>query len=73
MHAEGIFDMMVQILNGNADELKTRIAELPSGYISRETINGKVRLYYQRSEDGKKRSKYPCNPSGRDTTACSIT
>jgi len=41
-----------------ADELKARIAELPSGYISRKTINGKVQLYYQWTEAGKKRSKY---------------
>ena len=50
-----------------ADELKARIAELPSGYISRKTINGKVRLYYQWTEDGKKRSKYLSDEAAAET------
>ena len=51
----------------NADELKARIAELPSGYISRKKINGKVRLYYQWTEDGKKRSKYLSDDAAAET------
>lgn len=39
-------------------ELENEIAKLPVGYISRKTINGKVKLYYQWTEDGKKKSKY---------------
>lgn len=50
-----------------ADELKARIAELPSGYISRKTINGRVRLYYQWTEDGKKRSKYLSDKAADET------
>ena len=50
-----------------ADELKARIAELPSGYISRKTIHGKVRLYYQWTEDGKKRSKYLSDEAAAET------
>ena len=50
-----------------ADELRARIAELPSGYISRKTINGKVRLYYQWTEDGKKRSRYLSDDAAAET------
>ena len=49
------------------EELKARIAELPSGYISRKTINGKVQLYYQWTEDGKKRSKYLSDDAAAET------
>ena len=38
--------------------LEEEIAALPAGYISRKTINGKVRQYYQWTENKKKRSKY---------------
>lgn len=39
-------------------ELENEIATFPIGYISRKTINGKVKLYHQWTEDGKKKSKY---------------
>ncbi len=38
--------------------LEQKIAELPKGYLSKKTINGKVRFYLQWTEDGKKKSKY---------------
>ena len=38
--------------------LEQKIAELPRGYLSKKTINGKVRVYLQWTEDGKKKSKY---------------
>ncbi len=38
--------------------LEMAIQELPSGYISKKTINGKVKKYYQWTADGKKKSKY---------------
>ena len=40
------------------EALEMEIAALPAGYISRKTINGKVKLYHQWTENGKKRSKY---------------
>lgn len=47
------------------DNLQERIAQLeneiellPPGYISKKTINGRIRQYHQWTEDGKKRSKY---------------
>ena len=39
-------------------ELAKRIADLPKGYISRKTINGKVYYYHQWSENGQKKSRY---------------
>ncbi len=39
-------------------ELEQEIATLPVGYISRKNIRGKVKLYHQWTEDGKKKSKY---------------
>ena len=41
-----------------AAELEREIAALPIGYISRKNIRGKVRLYHQWTENGKKKSKY---------------
>ena len=41
-----------------AAALERRISELPAGYISRKTINGKVRFYRQWHEGGKTRSVY---------------
>ena len=41
-----------------AEVLEKRISELPAGYISRKTINGKVRFYRQGHEDGRTRSVY---------------
>ena len=38
--------------------LEMAIQELPSGYISKKTINGKVKKYYQWTAEGKKKSKY---------------
>lgn len=40
------------------DELKTKIGELPVGYISKKNINGRVRYYHQWTELGKIKSKY---------------
>lgn len=40
------------------EALEAEIAALPVGYISRKTINGKVKLYHQWTEGGKKKSKY---------------
>jgi hypothetical protein len=49
----------------NMDDRQTRmsmleqeIAALPIGYISRKNIRGKVKLYLQWTENGKKKSKY---------------
>ena len=39
-------------------QLEKEIADLPPGYISKKTINGKIRQYHQWTEDGKKKSKY---------------
>ncbi len=39
-------------------ELQNRIAELPAGYISKKTINGKQYNYLQWKEAGKVKSKY---------------
>lgn len=38
--------------------LEQEIAALPIGYISRKNIRGKVKLYHQWTENGKKKSKY---------------
>lgn len=40
------------------DELKSEIAKLPVGYISKKNINGKIRYYHQWTELGKIKSKY---------------
>ena len=40
------------------NELKTKIGELPVGYISKKNINGKTRYYHQWTEFGKIKSKY---------------
>ena len=40
------------------EALEAEIAALPVGYISRKTINGKVKLYHQWTENKKKKSKY---------------
>ena len=40
------------------EALEMEIAALPVGYISRKTINGKVKQYHQWTENGKKKSKY---------------
>lgn len=46
----------------NTDErirdLEIAIATLPTGYISKKTIKGKIKKYHQWTEDGKKKSKY---------------
>lgn len=39
-------------------ELTTKISNLPKGYISKKSINGKLYYYHQWSEKGKKQSKY---------------
>ena len=39
-------------------KLEAQIEALPTGYISKKTISGKVRQYYQWTENGKKKSKY---------------
>lgn len=40
------------------EALEAEIDALPRGYISKKTINGRVRLYHQWTEEGKKKSKY---------------
>ena len=40
------------------EKLEEEIALLPTGYISRKTIYGKVKQYYQWTEDGRKKSRY---------------
>lgn len=40
------------------DELKSEIAKLPVGYISKKNIKGKTRYYHQWTELGKIKSKY---------------
>ena len=40
------------------ERIKSRIAELPVGYISRKTIKGKTQYYRQWRENGKIKSKY---------------
>lgn len=46
-----------EILN-QITELTARIRELPKGYISKKSINGKLYFYHQWSENGRKQSKY---------------
>jgi hypothetical protein len=49
--------------------LTKAIEELPGGYISNKTINGKVRKYLQWTENGKKKSKYLDDASAIKTEA----
>lgn len=46
-----------EILN-QITELTAKINELPKGYISKKSINGKLYFYHQWSEKGQKQSKY---------------
>jgi len=46
------------IMKDSIEALEAEIAALPIGYISRKTINGKIRFYHQWTENGKKKSKY---------------
>ena len=46
------------IYRSRIEELEAEIAQLPAGYISRKTIYGKVKQYYQWTEDGRKKSRY---------------
>ena len=46
-----------EILN-QITELTAKINELPKGYISKKSINGKLYFYHQWSENGQKQSKY---------------
>ena len=49
----------VYFMSGDQIEaLEMEIDALPVGYISRKNINGKVKLYHQWTENGKKKSKY---------------
>ena len=48
---------MDSIIN-KMNELKNEIEKLPVGYISKKTINGKIRYYHQWTEMGKIKSKY---------------
>ena len=50
-------------------ELEAEIADLPSGYISRKNIRGKIQHYYQWTEAGKKRSKYVDDSYAEELTA----
>ena len=40
------------------EEIRARLEKLPIGYISKKTINGKIRYYHQWKENGKLKSKY---------------
>ena len=40
------------------EKLEKEIAELPIGYISKKNIRGKIKMYHQWTEQGKKKSKY---------------
>ena len=40
------------------DRIDSEIDKLPAGYICRKNIRGRMQLYYQWVEDGKKKSKY---------------
>ena len=45
-------------LENELSKIRKEISELPIGYISKKTINGKTKYYLQWSENGKKKSKY---------------
>ena len=49
--------------------LEQEIAALPIGYISRKNIRGKVKLYHQWTENGKKKSKYLDNNTAAELSA----
>lgn len=46
--------------------LEQEIAAMPVGYISRKNIRGKVKLYHQWTENGKKKSKYLDNDTAAE-------
>ena len=48
----------MQNIDERIRDLEMTIAALPVGYISKKTINGKIKKYHQWTEDGKKKSKY---------------
>ena len=48
----------MQNIDERIRDLEMAIAALPVGYISKKTINGKIKKYHQWTEDGKKKSKY---------------
>lgn len=50
-------------------ELETAISKLPVGYISKKTINGKIKKYHQWTENGKKKSKYLDDDSAAEMEA----
>lgn len=45
-------------MNDEIERLQREISQLPNGYISNKTINGKIRHYLQWTENGKVKSKY---------------
>lgn len=49
---------MMSVWNEKIEALEEEIATLPKGYISKKTINGRIRRYLQWTEAGKKKSKY---------------
>ena len=49
---------MMRTKNDQIEALEAEISALPTGYISRKTINGKIKQYHQWTENGKKKSKY---------------
>lgn len=48
----------MQNIDERIRDLEMAIAALPVGYISKKTINSKIKKYHQWTEDGKKKSKY---------------
>ena len=45
-------------LENELSKIRQEISDLPIGYISKKTINGKTKQYLQWTENGKKKSKY---------------
>ena len=45
-------------IENELSKIRQEISELPIGYISKKTINGKTKQYLQWTENGKKKSKY---------------
>lgn len=45
-------------LENELSKIRQKISELPIGYISKKTINGKTKQHLQWTENGKKKSKY---------------
>lgn len=49
---------MIRENTGEADRIRSRLAQLPKGNITFKTIRGSRRMYLQWSEEGRRRSRY---------------